>query len=65
MQLLGFAEFVIKFYLCHDLDIAGRKRPGRPIPVSGKLLAVYVWFLLAADRPGRDCQFQLAAGCLA
>ena len=34
-------------------------------PVSAKLLAVYVWFLLAADRPGRDCQFQLAAGCLA
>ena len=65
MQLLGFAEFIIQFFLCHELNIAGRKRPGRPIPVSAKLLAVYVWFLLAADRPGRDYQFQLGAECLA
>ena len=65
MQLLGFAKFITNFCLRHEPDIADRRRPGLPIPVTTKLLAAYVLFLLAADRPGRDCQFQLAPGCLA
>ena len=69
MQLLGFDKFTINFLsvtLCHEIDIAGCRRPGLPIPATTRLIAPYVWYLLlAADRPGRDCQFQLAAGCLA